>query len=332
MTEAQLRTATHALGYGLTALFMAALALQNLRYGFYGLFYLGAAITLLAAGGTLYTILVRRQQLSARLHLPIMAGLTLLTGLVQFAGPHPETSHWLFPLILLNFLILPLWQALTLSTTLLVALALRALVLLPAPDALMLISAGAGLVALAAYFNGRHTHMVRSAETLAITDSLTGAHNARFLDETLQKELSRSRATGHPMAVIRLRIDHLAEISNLHGTTIRQHLRRDLAESLFSIIRAGDTLYALDDDDFFLVLPFTPEDGVRVIAERVRRTIREGAWHPVGRVTVSLGCTIRHSDDTQADTVMARAHSALERACQNGTDRAWFQAEPESAP
>ncbi|PAV26011.1 diguanylate cyclase (GGDEF)-like protein [Tamilnaduibacter salinus] len=329
MTEAQLRTATHGLGYGLTALFMAALALQNLRYGFYGLFYLGAAITLLAACGMLYTIVVRRQQLSARLHLPILSGLTLVTGIAQFAGPHPETSHWLFPLILLNFLILPLWQALILSATLLLALTLRALILMPTPDAVMLILAGAGLVALAAYFNGRHTHMVQSAETLAITDSLTGAHNARFLDETLQKELSRSRATGHPMAVIRLRIDHLAEIGNLHGTTVRQRLRRDVAESLFSIIRAGDTLYALDDDDFFLVLPFTPEEGVRVIVERIRRTIRDGAWPPVGRVTVSLGCTIRQDTDTQADTVMARAESALDRACQEGTDRAWFQAEPE---
>ncbi|MDR9425841.1 MAG: GGDEF domain-containing protein, partial [Marinobacter sp.] len=45
MTETRLRTWTHATGYTLAAVFIAALAQQNLRYGFYTLFYLALAMT-----------------------------------------------------------------------------------------------------------------------------------------------------------------------------------------------------------------------------------------------------------------------------------------------
>ena len=54
MTETRLRTWTHAFGYGIACLFIFTLAMQNLRYGFYELFYLAsgmAVLTLAGAGG-----------------------------------------------------------------------------------------------------------------------------------------------------------------------------------------------------------------------------------------------------------------------------------------
>ena len=42
MTETRLRTWTHSAGYVLATLFIASLAGQNLRYGFYDLFYLAS--------------------------------------------------------------------------------------------------------------------------------------------------------------------------------------------------------------------------------------------------------------------------------------------------
>ena len=52
MTETRLRTWTHTFGYSIACLFIFALALQNLQYGFYELFYLatGMAALTLAAG------------------------------------------------------------------------------------------------------------------------------------------------------------------------------------------------------------------------------------------------------------------------------------------
>lgn len=99
-----------------------------------------------------------------------------------------------------------------------------------------------------------------------------------------------------------------------------------MTEHLFDVIRAGDTLYTLNDSEFFLILPYTPEEGVRVIAERIRRTIAEHQWAVVGKATVSIGCTTRGSGDTRTDSLRKRAHAAMEEARRRGADSVWFSA------
>lgn len=324
MTETRLRTWTHSVGYSLATLFIFTLALQNLRYGFYELFYLAAGLTVLTIAGIAYTLLSRRHQLSAPGHLIILSGLN--SGLVAAMLTMDNTgiTHWAMPLLLLNLLILPLRQALTLSLFLIAPMA-AVLVLKQSPlEALTTVSGLSIVLIVAALYIWHYDHMAQSAENLAITDPVTGAHNARFLDETLQKEVSRAIATGHSLSVINLTIDHADEVADLHGQPGMHTLFCSMTQHLFGVIRAGDTLYTLNDSEFFLILPHTPEEGVRVIAERIRRTISEQQWPVTGKATVSLGCTTRSSHDTRTDTLRDRAHQAMLEARRRGTDSAWF--------
>ena len=324
MTETRLRTWTHAFGYGLAALFTAALALQNLRYGFYQLFYLALAMTALLVAGLVYTCLCRRQQLSAPGHLVILAGLN--SGLVAavLTMDAPGISHWAMPLLSLNLLILPLRHGLMLSAMLLVPVLVVAWLSTPIDTALMTTAGLMALLAVTALYIWHYDHMAQSAQDLAITDPTTGAHNARFLDETLQKEISRAIATGHPLSVISLNIDHADEIRDLHGKAGLQTLLRDVTGTLFEIIRAGDSLYSINGSEFFLILPFTPEEGVRVIAERIRRMLSEHDWAQVGKISVSLGCTTRGNGDTSTHSLRDRAVTAMLEARKRGEDSAWF--------
>ncbi|WP_100640121.1 GGDEF domain-containing protein [Marinobacter salexigens] len=324
MTETRLRTWTHSFGYSLATLFIFMLALQNLRYGFYELFYLASGMAALTLGGVAYTFLSRRRQLSAPGHLIILAGLN--SGLLAAVLTMDSTSitHWAMPLLLLNLLILPLRHALMLSLLLLTPMAILLFVKQPPADALTAISGLFIVLTVAALYIWQYDHMAQSAEDLAITDPVTGAHNARFLDETLQKEISRSIATGHCLSVINLAIDHADEATELHGESGMQAMFYDMTQHLFGVIRAGDTLYTLNDSEFFLILPFTPEEGVRVISERIRRTISENHWPVTGKATVSLGCTTRGNNDTRTDTLRKRAHQAMLEARRRGADTAWF--------
>ncbi|MBD3641036.1 MAG: diguanylate cyclase [Marinobacter sp.] len=324
MTETRLRTWTHSTGYILATLFIASLAGQNLRYGFYDLFYLASGMAILTAAGLVYTIIKRRHQLAAPGHLIILSGLNsgLVAALITMDGP--GISHWAMPLLVLNLLILPLRQGLGLSVLLLVPLGATLFLKHPASDAMVIITGLLILLTVTALYTWHYSHMAQSAEDLAITDPITGAHNARFLDETLQKEISRAIATGHPLSVIHLGLDYVDEARDLHGEDAIQAIFRDMTQHLFGVIRAGDTLYTLDHAEFFLVLPFTPEEGVRVIAERIRRNIAEHQWPIVGKATVSLGCTTRGNGDTRTDTLRKRARQALEEARHRGADSAWF--------
>ncbi|ARM85314.1 MULTISPECIES: diguanylate cyclase [Marinobacter] len=324
MTETRLRSFTHLAGYAFASLFIASLAFQNLRYGFYDLFFLAAGMALLTVAGAGYTFICRRRQLSAPGHLLILTALN--SGLVaaMFALDPPGISHWVMPLVVLNLLILPLRQGLILSLLLLVALALFLLLSSPLMYAITISAGVFALVAVAALYIWHYDHMAQSAEDLAITDPVTGAHNARFLDETLQKEISRAIVMSHSLSVISLAIDYAEEAEDLHGQAGMQRLLRDLTQHLFDVIRAGDTLYTLEDGEFFLILPFTPEEGVRVIAERIRRTIAEQNWPLAGKVTVSLGCTTRASTDIRTADLRKRVRHALEEARKRGADSVWY--------
>ena len=324
MTETRLRSFTHLAGYAFASLFIASLAFQNLRYGFYDLFFLAAGMALLTVAGAGYTFICRRRQLSAPGHLLILTALN--SGLVaaMFALDPPGISHWVMPLVALNLLILPLRQGLILSLLLLVALALFLLLSSPLMYAITISAGVFALVAVAALYIWHYDHMAQSAEDLAITDPVTGAHNARFLDETLQKEISRAIVMSHSLSVISLAIDYAEEAEDLHGQAGMQRLLRDLTQHLFDVIRAGDTLYTLEDGEFFLILPFTPEEGVRVIAERIRRTIAEQNWPLAGKVTVSLGCTTRASTDIRTADLRKRVRHALEEARKRGADSVWY--------
>lgn len=324
MTETRLRTFTHFAGYCLATLFIVSLAAQNLRYGFYELFYLAITLAVLTLLGAAYTVFSRRQQLRAPGHRFMLAILNASVIAALFSLDRADIGYWVMPLLLLNMLILPLRQGLILSGGIILILAGYLLAHQPLADALLIVAAALIILSAAALYIWHYQHMAQSAEDLSITDPVTGAHNARFLDESLQKEISRAKVTGHSLSVIMLGIDYLDEIENLHGTSALQDLFREMTRHLFDVIRAGDTLYALDNGEFFLILPFTPEEGVRVIAERVRRTMAENHWPAARKLTVSLGCTTCNPDDHRSCVVRDRAHRALQEARNRGHDRIWF--------
>lgn len=325
MTETRLRTFASFSAYGLSALFMAALAIQNLRFGFYSLFYLAALLTAVTAAGAVYTLAVRSTQLRARWHGAFAIACLLLTLTPAMAGHAGAALYWQMPALILTALILPLRRAAALILPF--ALVQAALILMSKPPlpaltdilALALVASGALLT------SWHYDHMAQSAEDLAITDPVTGAHNARFLNETLQKEISRSRHSGHPLSLIVLGIDHHEQIAELLEHERLHQLYRHLSDYLFGVIRAGDTLYYMGHGQFCLILPFTPEEGARVSAERIRRSIAEHQWPEVSRMTVSLGVTTFGAGDTLADALRQRASDALREAARLGPDSCWFQ-------
>lgn len=329
MTETRLRTLANTAAYSLATLFFSALALQNLRFGFYEQFYLIGLLIAACIAGLGYSLTVRSYQLRARWHLLILALSHLLVIISVFWNNATWTTsntaiYWLMPLIVLGFLILPLRRALLISVP--VALLHLAILLLQAPS-LHSVSAGAAILMVltaAALTSWHYDHMAQSAEDLAITDPVTGAHNARFLNETLQKEISRAGASGHPLSIIMIGIDHHDQIHELLGHDRTQQLHRHLSDYLFSLIRAGDTLYFLGNGQFCLILPFTPEEGVRVSGERIRRSISEHQWPQVSKMTVSLGATTHLAEDSLADPLRQRASDALTEACRRGPDTLWF--------
>lgn len=129
-------------------------------------------------------------------------------------------------------------------------------------------------------------------------DPLTGAFNRRYCQKLMgQQEATlhgRSRARDYRACVglMLLDIDVFTSINDEHGHAAGNAVLAGVCARLQALIRDKDALVRWGDQEFLLVLPGTPGEGLRVVADRVLGAIGnepvevDGAAIPV---TVSAG-------------------------------------------
>lgn len=321
-TEDQLQTRVGGTLYLLGAAVMLLLSIQNYRYGLYDLVYSASMIlTILLALGIYSQFAWERPQLLRA----SLTGLSACLLLIAFDSLEyaDEVNYWAFPIILLCFVALRHKQAMIIATMTLIALSLSALANEHLLTALSFATAMCLVIALASTYAKLQQQRNRTLVELAIRDPLTNAYNYRHLEDTLGKEICRAQRTGKSLSLICLEIDYFPQIVDLHGNQAVQELLKHLADSLDSMIRAGDSQYFNGDHSYYLMLPCTPPEGLVVIAERIRRSISEASWPVVESITVSLGCTSYTEDSANetASSVINQSHIALVEAQKNGHNR-----------
>ena len=163
---------------------------------------------------------------------------------------------------------------------------------------------------------------------LTITDSLTGCHNRRHLDERLLDEVTRSRRGLHPLSVVIADIDHFKSVNDTLGHAAGDTVLRGLARIFMGEMRARiDWVARSGGEEFVIVLPDTSLEGATKTAERLRRAVEASVFEhesrPLG-VTASFGVAQwREGDD--AATLLARADNMLYRAKASGRNRVQAQ-------
>ncbi|HRY54770.1 MAG TPA: diguanylate cyclase [Spirochaetia bacterium] len=164
----------------------------------------------------------------------------------------------------------------------------------------------------------------RSREAaLARVDALTGLANRRCLDEELEREWSRSRRSGSPLALLMVDIDDFKRYNDERGHRAGDQCLRAVAAVLASSARrAGDLAARYGGEEFTLLLPNTGLDEALHAAERLRAGV-EAAPSPEdqGRkgarlgVTVSVGAAARvPAEGEEVGDLVAEADRALYRA------------------
>ena len=109
----------------------------------------------------------------------------------------------------------------------------------------------------------------------AIRDSLTGCFNRRYLDETLERELSRSRREGYPLSLVILDLDHFKLINDTYGHLAGDQALIVLAATLSADIRQEDVLCRYGGEEFVILMPRMPLSIAAERAERWRSKIAE---------------------------------------------------------
>ena len=166
---------------------------------------------------------------------------------------------------------------------------------------------------------------------LAVTDDLTRAYNMRYLAPRMDREVELARDNDEHLSVLMLDLDHFKEVNDRHGHAVGDEVLRGFAARVRSTVRETDVLVRRGGEEFLLLMPQTPTETARTIAERVRTEV---ASRPIVseraggvRVRVSIGVATWREGESATD-VEARADAALYRAKANGRDRVEVSEEP----
>ncbi|MDQ3035246.1 MAG: GGDEF domain-containing protein [Myxococcota bacterium] len=127
---------------------------------------------------------------------------------------------------------------------------------------------------------------------MTIVDGLTGAHNKRYLLETLEREIPRSRRHARALAAVMFDIDHFKKINDTYGHLAGDYVLKEIATLVKSRLRPDDIFARYGGEEFCALLPETPVAGAGAIAEDLRRRIAERRFvfeTEAIPVTVSLG-------------------------------------------
>lgn len=130
---------------------------------------------------------------------------------------------------------------------------------------------------------------------LAGTDALTGLPNRRAFDERMDDEWRRGRRAGTPLSVLFIDVDYFKSYNDTYGHALGDGALATVAHSIaMAVRRPGDVPARYGGEEFVVLLPDTPQEGARHIAEAIRQHVLACAIphraSTFGMVTVSIGC------------------------------------------
>ena len=160
---------------------------------------------------------------------------------------------------------------------------------------------------------------------MAVTDSLTGLYNRRYMATHLDNMLTQAEAGGKPVSITLMDIDHFKSVNDTHGHGAGDEVLREFANRVQRYVRGVDLAARVGGEEFVVVMPDTDHAVGRSVAERLRAAVADEAFDissEVGKlsVTCSFGvATTLGGEDSKS--LLERADVALYQAKRDGRNR-----------
>jgi diguanylate cyclase (GGDEF)-like protein len=163
----------------------------------------------------------------------------------------------------------------------------------------------------------------------AIHDPLTGLHNRRHFDATLEREDAIRRripAERRPLrSAILFDLDHFGKVNKRFGHQIGDQVLRLFADTLRSRARASDLVARYGGEEFVVILDNATREAAAAIADDVREafgrlTVRTASGYQLA-TTVSAGAATLEPWEVEGSLLVERADVALAMAKAAGRDQ-----------
>jgi len=158
----------------------------------------------------------------------------------------------------------------------------------------------------------------------AIRDVLTGLYNRRYLEETLDREVTKAKRKPQDISVVLIDIDRFKGINDTYGHSIGDQVLRSLGQLLRRSTRGGDVACRYGGEEFVVVMTETNAESAARRAEEWRTQFEEDVVVTPGqllRCTFSAGVAQFALHGVTGDEIILAADKALYSAKTSGRNQ-----------
>lgn len=184
------------------------------------------------------------------------------------------------------------------------------------------LGAAVALILSTVILSGALVESDRAHRRRSTLDPLTGLFNRNALEQRLAELDGQpsSEADGLSHALLLCDLDHFKRVNDKLGHAAGDAVLQDVAYTMRSALRAGDSIYRIGGEEILVVLPGASKEDAVGVAERLRQAVRKR--RPAGvEVTISVGAAVSGPPVVNTDDLVARADAALYSAKAGGRDQ-----------
>ena len=167
----------------------------------------------------------------------------------------------------------------------------------------------------------------RLMETLresTMRDPMTGLHNRRFLEESVDMLVGQAARRKSGLAVMMLDLDYFKAVNDAYGHDAGDAVLKALAEVLGRSVRATDIVIRYGGEEFLILLQETTGEAAIAVAENIRNAVAALKVQTSGGLlqkTISIGVSSYPDDSDNFWQVVKFADVALYHAKETGRNR-----------
>ncbi len=150
---------------------------------------------------------------------------------------------------------------------------------------------------------------------LSTRDPLTGQYNRRYMEETLEREISRMLRKNLPLGLMMTDLNNFKEINDTRGHLAGDAALCHIARILAEFARKSDVVCRFGGDEFVMIFPECAEETVKARRDAIIEALGKRPFdETTSRVTMSFGIAMLPRDGVTAEALLRAADDALYHA------------------